>query len=317
MLKNFTSLFIMTVIGTIVVSDSAVADIVTVFADQVTGVNRRADGVTPVGDLGTFTNTSNATGAPDGNFMSGSATGLVNGFPLYLSSYSAVTGLDATQQANINTVTITVTYRTTESFAFHRVDAWNLDAGSMPEANLADFSLGFSLGATTPLNAGDFPYNTDGASTTKTLDIVINADNLAAGFTDWTNFFGDGGEFVGAIWAIDLSSSNTDWNWEVDAIAVKIDYTAVSGGTDTDGDGLDDSVETNTGVFVDANDTGTDPLVADTDGDGVNDGLEVSLGTDPNNAADTPSLPLATLPIILGIGALAAFYASRVHKSHT
>jgi hypothetical protein len=44
---------------------------------------------------------------------------------------------------------------------------------------------------------------------------------------------------------------------------------------DTDSDGLDDAVETNTGVFVSASNTGTNPNAADTDGDGVPDGLEV------------------------------------------
>jgi len=47
---------------------------------------------------------------------------------------------------------------------------------------------------------------------------------------------------------------------------------------DSDGDGLVDEVETNTGVFNDASDTGTDPSNPDTDGDGINDGDEV-LGT--------------------------------------
>ncbi len=47
---------------------------------------------------------------------------------------------------------------------------------------------------------------------------------------------------------------------------------------DADGDRLPDSVETNTGVFVDANNTGTNPNIADTDGDGIRDGDEV-LGT--------------------------------------
>lgn len=46
-------------------------------------------------------------------------------------------------------------------------------------------------------------------------------------------------------------------------------------GTDTDGDRLDDCFETNTGVFVDAFDTGTDPTNSDTDDDGINDGDEV------------------------------------------
>ena len=52
-------------------------------------------------------------------------------------------------------------------------------------------------------------------------------------------------------------------------------------GADTDGDGLDDAVETNTGTFVSADDTGTDPGNPDTDDDGLNDGLEVQQGTDP------------------------------------
>ncbi|MFP6865095.1 MAG: hypothetical protein VCA35_04070, partial [Roseibacillus sp.] len=62
---------------------------------------------------------------------------------------------------------------------------------------------------------------------------------------------------------------------------------------DSDGDGLDDGVETNTGIFIDANNTGTDPKLADTDMDGLDDGEEVTgsantafgnAPTDPNNA---------------------------------
>jgi hypothetical protein len=55
-----------------------------------------------------------------------------------------------------------------------------------------------------------------------------------------------------------------------------------SGVVDTDGDGLADSVETNTGFFVSANDTGTDPNNPDTDGDGMSDGEEVASGRNPN-----------------------------------
>jgi hypothetical protein len=46
---------------------------------------------------------------------------------------------------------------------------------------------------------------------------------------------------------------------------------------DSDGDGLDDSVETDTGIYVDASDTGTDPNDPDTDNDSIPDGLEVQL----------------------------------------
>ncbi|MEM0898225.1 MAG: hypothetical protein AAGJ79_15235 [Verrucomicrobiota bacterium] len=57
---------------------------------------------------------------------------------------------------------------------------------------------------------------------------------------------------------------------------------------DRDNDGLDNEVETNTGTFVDANDTGTNPRVRDTDGDGFSDGTEVRLGSDPTDASSTP-----------------------------
>ena len=60
---------------------------------------------------------------------------------------------------------------------------------------------------------------------------------------------------------------------------------------DSDGDGLSDSVETNTGTYVDENDTGTDPNNSDTDGDGRNDGREVDQGSDPNDDTDFIGIP--------------------------
>lgn len=57
---------------------------------------------------------------------------------------------------------------------------------------------------------------------------------------------------------------------------------------DTDGDGLKDGAETNTGTFVDATHAGTNPLKADTDGDGFDDGIEVTGGLNPTNASSTP-----------------------------
>ena len=56
---------------------------------------------------------------------------------------------------------------------------------------------------------------------------------------------------------------------------------------DTDDDLLDDDVETNTGTFVDANNTGTDPCNADTDGDTLTDGVEIDTFMTNPNIADT------------------------------
>jgi hypothetical protein len=56
---------------------------------------------------------------------------------------------------------------------------------------------------------------------------------------------------------------------------------------DTDKDGLNDNVESNTRVFVSATDT--NPNIKDTDGDGVGDGPEVAAGTDPIDKNSVPS----------------------------
>ena len=42
--------------------------------------------------------------------------------------------------------------------------------------------------------------------------------------------------------------------------------------TDIDGDGLNNTVETNTGIYISSEDSGSDPLNPDTDGDGFCDG---------------------------------------------
>lgn len=60
---------------------------------------------------------------------------------------------------------------------------------------------------------------------------------------------------------------------------------------DTDRDGLSDAVETNTGVYVSATDTGSHPAAYDTDGDFVSDGAEVLAGSNPvSPGADVPRL---------------------------
>lgn len=60
---------------------------------------------------------------------------------------------------------------------------------------------------------------------------------------------------------------------------------------DTDGDGYDDNIESDSGTFADlATDTGTDPRIADTDGDGLLDGVETNTGVfvDENDVGTNP-----------------------------
>ena len=65
------------------------------------------------------------------------------------------------------------------------------------------------------------------------------------------------------------------------------------GNADTDGDTLKDGVETNTGTWVNATNTGTNPLISDTDGDNLSDGVESNTGT-YQSVTNTGTSPLST-----------------------
>jgi hypothetical protein len=78
-------------------------------------------------------------------------------------------------------------------------------------------------------------------------------------------------------------------------------YDQAISATDTDGDGIPDGVdddddndglldihESDTGIYVSATNTGSNPLIADTDGDTYGDGVEVALGSDPNLSLSVP-----------------------------
>jgi len=68
---------------------------------------------------------------------------------------------------------------------------------------------------------------------------------------------------------------------------------------DTDFDGLSDKVETNSAIFLNANDTGTDPTNCDTDGDFAGDPWELTHNTSPFDPNDYPGPigPVAIVPI--------------------
>jgi hypothetical protein len=98
------------------------------------------------------------------------------------------------------------------------------------------------------------------------------------------------GFFVGDTTATNLTANG--WALFEAAVTFALGTTTPPAGNDADGDRLPDSAETNTGIFVSASNTGTNPNVADTDGDGINDGDEV-LGT--SAGLNLPALGLSPL----------------------
>jgi len=85
----------------------------------------------------------------------------------------------------------------------------------------------------------------------------------------------------------DLDALSADGDYDGDGLLDPGEYDRDTDPTlgDTDGDGLSDLVETGSGVFASADDTGSNGTLADTDGDGLSDGDEVNIhGTDPNKS---------------------------------
>jgi hypothetical protein len=86
---------------------------------------------------------------------------------------------------------------------------------------------------------------------------------------------------------------------------------------DDDQDGLLDPVETDTGIYLSADDTGSDPLDPDSDDDGFRDGVEVAAGSDPNDPASVPAIAVPALSgrvLALLVGCFAALTLLRLRR---
>jgi hypothetical protein len=104
-------------------------------------------------------------------------------------------------------------------------------------------------------------------ATPLTLQLVSGIQNESA-FADNVTFLRDGAD-VTADFAWDGAGTGS--------------FTGQLANPDADGDGLPDSVETGTGIYVDSTNTGTDPNLADTDGDGLSDSVDLF----PNDGTET------------------------------
>jgi len=121
--------------------------------------------------------------------------------------------------------------------------------------------------------------------------VDVNGDTFVDGEADFTtdptnpdtdvDTLPDGWEVLNGMDPNDATGDNgRNGDINQDGVANVDEYL---GNTDADDDGLPNIVEMNTGVFVDENDTGSDPFSADTDEDLLPDAWEVANGTDPNN----------------------------------
>ena len=139
------------------------------------------------------------------------------------------------------------------------------------------------------------------------VSVSVRAGEAPVPDGSWTAFQpvaapGDRVVVVGryAQYAFDLTTTDLAVSPFVDDVRLYCGDPAV----DSDGDGVWDVYETNSGVYLGPTNTGTDPTRFDTDGDGASDGLEVQVGTDPNDANSVPfAVPVTG---VLGLPLLAA-----------
>ena len=163
---------------------------------------------------------------------------------------------------------------TTRSLSFSLVSLADSDGDGLPDALPGDYD---PAEGPTPGLVADGDDDDDG---------IPDPDELAMG-TDPTNpdtdgdGYCDGTEAVAGVceagpdaFPIDPSAhADTDGDGMPDTITgTSTSVPPLVEDTDDDGDGLDDAIETNTGLYVGGSDTGTDPLNPDTDFDGVCDG---------------------------------------------
>ena len=159
-------------------------------------------------------------------------------------------------------------------------------------AEVASLAGGASPASIDPPNDTD----SDGLPDAWELRFAADLNVLTATGDADSDGLANAAEFSGAT---KPTSNDTDADGFLDGVETKTGtwVSATNTGTspviaDTDGDGLKDGAENNSGVFVSVTAAGTNPLVMDTDGDGFGDGAEALYSSaNPTNEASRPLRP--------------------------
>ena len=162
---------------------------------------------------------------------------------------------------------------------------FNLDGGIFTVDG--GFTSAISLKSDSGFAIGGGVFQWQGDRTTD-IDALITTGNI----TFATSTVSD--DYSGVTPEQSWTSTDGTTTLYADTDEVRSGYTTVwASSNDTDGDGLADGVETNTGTFVSASDTGTDPNDPDTDDDGLADGVETNTGTflSASDTGTDPHLP--------------------------
>ncbi|MFW2386331.1 MAG: LamG-like jellyroll fold domain-containing protein [Akkermansiaceae bacterium] len=122
----------------------------------------------------------------------------------------------------------------------------------------------------------DFAFYADPLNSTQILALANGADprNMDSVLADAD---GDGmPDTYENLYGLNPAVNDADLDLDNDMLTNIEEFTlgTIPNDNDTDDDGYLDGVETNTGIWVSATDTGTDPFLEDTDGDTLLDGVE-------------------------------------------
>ena len=159
---------------------------------------------------------------------------------------------------------------------------FNLDGGTL--SVIGAFNGAVNLKSDSKLAISDGVFQWEGERT-NAIDSMITSGNITFATSTMSGNYSDITPEQSWTSADGTTTLYADYN------EVRTNYTTVwASSNDTDGDGLADGVETNTGTFVDATNTGTDPNDPDTDDDGLADGVETNTGTFVS-ASDTGTDP--------------------------